>query len=457
MIKIHILAILILTSSILSGQKEFSLDQAIDFAVQNNKTLLAKKLDIREAQADIDGYTSQALPQINGAVDYQYFFEVPAQPVPDFITPSVYGILFNENVLEPRDLGPPTTSTISFNQPHNLTGKIEASMMVYDGAYRYGIKAAKMYKDLTSKQINASEYEVKSDITKAYLNCLITMENIDVLDSNIKVLTKSLSDMKAMYDAGFVESLDVDRLQLSFDNLITNKVNLLELTKLSRNVLKFQMGYPLNEEIILTEDLELLVNQMKLENLDNLNIDFSKRPEYDVIEQGLELNDLDYLRNRAAYMPSVRAFGSFQRSLQRANLFDNDEASWIPTSLAGLSINIPIYDGGDKKSKIQITKINSERLMLQKSSFEDGVQLQAINAQIAVRNASNTLESRTKALEMNESIYERVNIKFTEGVGSSVEVSQAEASLYEAQGAYIQALFDLVIAKADLDIALGNI
>ena len=439
------------------AQEEFSLDQAISYAIENNKSLRAKKLDVEDAEADIDGYASIAYPQITGGVDYQYYFEVPAQPVPDFITPSVYGILFQEGVIPSRDLGPPTVSQLSFFQPHNLTGKIDASIQVYDGSYRYGLKGAKMYRDLIKKEINASAYEVKSMVTKAYLNCLITDENITIVEDNLSVVSKSLDELKAMYEEGFVESLDVDRMQLSFDNLNTSLTNLTEVSKLSRNLLKFQMGFPISEELVLTEDLEVIVNELSLTLASDLEIDFSKRPEYEVIEKGIEINDLDYLRNRATYLPTVRAFGSFQRSLQRENLFDSDEAGWIPTSLAGLSINIPIYDGGNKRSKIEKTKIRAQKLMLQKEEFQSGVRMQVSNSYISLINAFNTLENTRSSLEMNESIYERVNIKFREGVGSSVEVTQAESSLYQAQADYINAIYDVVNAKTDLDIALGEL
>ncbi len=439
------------------GQKEFSLEQAIVYAEENNKTLQAKKLDVNDAEQDIKSVLSGALPQVNAGIDYQYYFAVPAQPIADFITPSVYNVLFEENVIARKDLGPPTISTISFFQPHNLTGKVEAKMLVYDGAYRYGIKGAKLFKELTQKQIDATAYTTKSNVTKAYLNCLITTENIQILDNNIKILAKSLNDTKAMYDAGFVESLDVDRLQLTYDNLTTQSTNLSELMKLTKNLLKFQMGFPINDDIMLTDDIQSMINDLKIDAGIMPDIDYNKRPEFELMEMGEQLNELDYLRNKAAYLPTVRAFVSAQESLQRSNLFNNDQAGWIPTSVGGLAINIPIYDGGSKKANIAKTRIEADRIQIQKEEFKSAVNMQVNNAFISINNANNTLENRKKALKMNESIYKRVNIKFVEGVGSSVEVSQAEASLFDAQANYINALYDLISAKSDLDIALGDI
>ena len=110
------------------SQTSLTLQEAIEYAIKNNNALQAKKLDIATSDQDIKNVLSASLPQINAGVDYQYYFNVPAQPVADFITPSVYGVLFQENVIPERELGPPAVNTISFFQPHNLTGKVEASM-----------------------------------------------------------------------------------------------------------------------------------------------------------------------------------------------------------------------------------------------------------------------------------------------------------------------------------------
>jgi len=170
-----------------------------------------------------------------------------------------------------------------------------------------------------------------------------------------------------------------------------------------------------------------------------------------------QLNDLDLKRNKAGYYPTLKAFASFQQSLQRTNLFDNDQTGFLPTGLLGFSINVPIYDGGEKSAKIQKVKLNIEKTNIQKAEFTRGMILQVRNSQVALRNAKRNLENRKNALEMTQSIFDRTKIKFTEGVGSSVEVTQAEGNLYQAQAEYISALYDVLESKVDLDIALGEL
>ena len=129
----------------------------------------------------------------------------------------------------------------------------------------------------------------------------------------------------------------------------------------------------------------------------------------------------------------------------------------MPTGVIGLQLNVPIYDGGATSANIQKVKVNIEKVNVQKEEFSRGMQLQVQNAQLSMANAKRNLENRRSALEMTESIYNRTKIKFTEGVGSSVEVTQAENSLFNAQAEVISALYSVLEAKIDLDIALGNL
>lgn len=445
-----------LSSLIVTGQQSFALDEAIAYGLENSNAIKMGNIDVESANYDIKEVKSIGMPSVTGGIDYNYYFYVPLQPVEDFIGPSVYQILEAEN-LATAPTGPPQTFELGFVQPHALTAKVGVNQLIFDGSYLYAIKGAKLYKELSKKQMDATEQTIKADITKAYLATLIARENLTNIEDNIKTLTTSLTEVKAMYEAGFMESLDVDRLQLSYDELAIQKENVLEFINLSDNLLKFQMGYPIDDDILLSETIEGLVTKFDAETSLAFDMNPAQRAEFRLLEATQDLNSIDLKRNKAAYYPSVAGFASYQQSLQRQNLFDSDEVGFLPTGVVGLGVNIPIYDGGEKSAKIQKVKLNMEKVELQKTEFERGMKLQVRNAETSYRNAKRMLENRKKALAMNESIYNRTKIKFTEGVGSSIEVTQAENSLYSAQNQYISALYDLLQAKVDLDIALGTL
>jgi len=457
-LKLSVLISVMMVTSLAYSQESFTLQEAIDYALENSNALKLKQKDISIAQADIKEFKSIGMPKVSGSVNYQYFFYVPQQPVTDFISPSVYEVLFQESVLERRELGAPDVFELAFVQPHQLTGGIEASALVFDGSYLVGLKAAKLYKELVAKEVNATEQEIKSNVTKAYMAVLIAEENIEVIQNNITTVEKSLNETKILFQEGFVESLDVDRLTLSYNNLNTELEKLLGLVTISKNLLKFQMGMSIESDIILEEEIDILVDSYKLENekLEG-SFDFSLRAEYNILSTSRELNLLDLSRHKKGYLPSVRLFANASENLQRSNLFDGNEASWLPSAAAGIGINIPIYDGGEKSARIQKARINIDKVDIQIDEFKRSMNMQVMNSRQALLNAQKTVINTRKALEINERIYEKTQIKFKEGVGSSVELIQAEASLYKAQGSYIGALYDLITARTDLDIALGKL
>ena len=456
--KTTILLSVLLLTCVMEAQQSFTLEEAVAFGLENQSSQKLSDFEIESANQDIKEFRSIGMPKLSGGIDYNYYYYIPKQPIDDFISPAVYAVLAAEG-LPTTTQGPTETFELAFVQPQQLNLGLNASMQIFDGSYLYGLKAAKLYRELVKKQKDASEDEIKSNITKAYLSILIAKENEKTLSDNILTIQKSLSEVSAMYEAGFMESLDVDRLQLSFDNLTTQLESVTGLIELSYNLLKFQMCYPLDDEIQLSESIEALITKFDANSKTDLQIEISpeKRAEFQVLNTTQELNNLDLKRNKAGYYPTVSAFASFQETLQRSNLFDNQQTGFLPTGLLGFNINIPIYDGGDKSAKIQKVKLNIEKTNLQKSEFARAMTLQVRNSQIALKNAKRNLQNRKKALDMTQSIYDRTKIKFNEGVGSSVEVTQAEGTLYKAQAEYISALYDVLQSKVDLDIALGDL
>ncbi len=454
--KLFILGLCILWTFTIVGQRSFSVDEAQAYAIANSIETKKNQINSMDANARVKEFKSIGMPTVNAFVNYQYYPAVPTQPLQDFISPSIYGVLFEEGVIPQRDLGPPDVFNFTFVLPNQLSGGIEAKQLLFDGSYLYGLKAAKFYRELVQREADVTEFNIKNQVLKAYASILIAEENKKVISQNIENIKKSLDEFDALYKNGFAEVLDVERLTLSYDNLNNELAKIDQLILLSKNLLKFQMNYPLNEDIQLKESLnELIAKYEVLAIVDDEEISFTNRPEYGVIETGQMLNELDYKRTKAGYLPSARAFASAQANLLRNNLFDNDETGFIPQAVVGVSLNIPIYDGGDKSAKLQRIKLNQEKTEQDKYQFEQSVRLQTQNAKIQYAMALTSMTNGKKALDINQSIYNKTLIKFKEGIGSSLEVTQAESSLLQAQAAYTNALYDQLNAIIQLKEASG--
>ncbi|MDX1666032.1 MAG: TolC family protein, partial [Saprospiraceae bacterium] len=175
------------------------------------------------------------------------------------------------------------------------------------------------------------------------------------------------------------------------------------------------------------------------------------RPDYQLAEIGLELNRINIKRYKVAYLPTLRLFGAYQQTFQSDS---KRERFWAPASYLGLRLSVPIFDGLYKKTKIQMAELAFQKSQNDIRSLERSIRLEVHNARVMYLNARRRLDSRRDNLELAERIYRTTQTKYREGVGSSLEIVQAEQALYDAQSNHLQALYDFLMAKATLDNAM---
>ncbi|MEM8907304.1 MAG: TolC family protein, partial [Bacteroidota bacterium] len=338
---------------------------------------------------------------------------------------------------------------------NNFNLGLTLNTLVFDGSYFAGLRAARVFKDYVSQQLLSTEQTVKNQVIEAYLPALLVDESLVILKKDISNLEKILMETRETYKAGFVEQLDVDRLDLSLANLMVEKSNLERQKQLAINSLKYTMGFPMNQELEVVDDLATLLEEATNEQLAG-NINFYNRPEYKVAEYGIRLSELNIDLYKAGYLPVVNAFASYQYGYQGNQLFRGEDGFWVPTALAGLRVNIPIFDGFEKRAKIDRAKIGLANARRDKTELERVITLEVTNARTQYNEAQEQLSSQEKNLALAEKIYNTTKVKYREGVGSSLELTQAEQALYQTQQNKVQAMYQLLLAKKRLEIALGN-
>ncbi len=448
---LFIIALLLANLTIQAQEgRAFSLEEAVQYAQTNHSSIKTAQLNTAAAKAEVKELRAIGIPQVNGAIDYSYYVDLPTQLIPNdaftFDLPPPLGPL-----PEPE----PGFSATQFGTRQNLTFDINASWLAFDGSYFVGLKAAKGFVELTKRQGDLTSYQLKDIVTKAYLTVLIVEENKKVINKNIANLTQLTKETQAFYDNGLVEQLDVDRLKLSIANLQTELEALNRQSEIAYNLLKFQMYYPMEDEILVSDSLDALLSEPNSEELEG-DIDVTKRIEYNLLNQNVDLNKLNTKRFMSGYLPSLSAFAVHQQVLQRDDLFDGNSPGFFPTTIVGLKLNVPIFDGLKKSAQIQKSKIEVQKFEFQLQDFERGATLEVLNARGTYKNAKTRLENQEKNLALAEKIMNQTRIKYKEGVGSSIEMTQAEQELYRTQANRLNALYEVVLAKTDLDKALGK-
>ena len=219
-----------------------SLTQAIHYAIQNHVDILNAKDDELIAKKDVNEIIGLGLPQLKGNADMQYFFEIPTQFLPDFITPVVYQVLLDENLVPSDNSGPSEVFPAQFGTSYTASAGVEASQLLFDGRYLIGLKAVKTFQEISKKTVEQVKIEKAVEVSKAYYTVLVSEERMGIIEANETRLKSLYNEMKAMYEIGFVEKLDVDRIELSYNDIVFEKEKVKNLLSLSLLVLKFQMG-----------------------------------------------------------------------------------------------------------------------------------------------------------------------------------------------------------------------
>lgn len=202
---------------------------------------------------------------------------------------------------------------LRFQQEYSSNAAFSVNQLLFDGTYMVGLRASKAFMGMSDLLKQKALIDVQLHVAKAYVAAVSTQKNLDLIQTNINLLEKSLHDVTEMNKEGFVETLDVDRLTLSLRNLQLQKVKLENAILITKNALKMQMGLPLETQIELTDDLEKLENSLSINDITKSSFSSRNRIEHKLLEQSITLGNLDKQRYKASSLPSLVGFYQNQK------------------------------------------------------------------------------------------------------------------------------------------------
>ncbi len=434
----------------------FSLAQAVDYAMKNQKDVVNAQLDEEISHQKVIETVGMGLPQVSASFDLKDYEKILTQLFPDFISPSVYGILYDENLIPNKKDVSGRLFPVQFGTRWNATAGISASQLLFSPSYLIGVKASKTYRELFRKNLQRTKIETAVAVTKAYYSLLLVKERKKVLEANKIRLQKLFSDAKTIYENGFNEKIDVDRLQVAYNNIQSENENFERLIELSEMTLKFQIGLPQNAALKLTDSLDISSIKNFQPEIDKT--DPSKRIEYNILKNQQELQQYNVKRFKSQYIPNLVAYGSLNTSAQRSefNIF-NSAYRWYPTGIIGATLSLTLFDGAQRESKIKQEKLTLKKIDNEIINLENAVNIDVKSSRSNLLHSISSLKIQDENLALATSIASTAKLKYEQGVGSNLEVLDAETSLKEAQVNYYNALYDAFIAKIDLDKSLGNL
>ncbi|MDN3202794.1 TolC family protein [Algoriphagus sediminis] len=435
---------LLIAGGIASAQTDvlqLNLMESLEYALENNVDAKNAKLELLVSKATVKETMADGLPQINGSFNLNYNPEIPVVFLPNeppFGDPSI-----------PSDVIP---ARFGVNYSSGLG--VTVSQMIFDGSFFVGLRAAKTLNELTQFDLEKTENDVIEAVKKAYYGVLVNQRRIELAEANLNRLDDLLAETKALNEAGFSEKIDVTRIQVQRNNTSSSLARAQTAYEISKQLLKLNMGLPKEYDIEITETLQELNPEEELNTL--LAMEGMRRVEEDQLQKNLELTRLDFKNNHAQYMPKITFNGNYQRSGAGNSLSGTyNSINWFSSSLLGVTMSIPIFDGLAKSARIQKNRIQMQQLENQQFFLQDNIALEIYQAKQNLRNDIEILRVQNENMKLAQEVFDIAQIKYNEGVGSNLELVDADAALKDAEINYLSSLYDGLIAKVDLERALG--
>ncbi len=420
----------------------YDLQGCIDFAIRNQESVKFAQMNVGTAEAEVGENIARGLPQIKANASFQDNFQIPRSFVPAF--------LFDNTA--PADLFVP----VRFQPKFSGNAAIQLDQLIFDFSYLQGLKAARQYVDLQQVQLKLSKADVAAAVSKAYYGVLVSRERIGLVEQNYQRLDTLLRETQALYQNGFAELLDVQRIEVAYNNISVERQKAQGALMLAKQILQYQMGMPVRDSLILSGTLKEVV--LDPSAYTGSNATPKSRIEYQLLEKQKALQDINFKYQKSLYYPSlsgVLAYGS-NTGVNNFGDYWKFSQNWFGFGYYGINLRIPIFDGFKKKHTFAKTQIEVDKINLQMSQFERSNDFQVLQAQTYFAESVLTLQNQKRNMELAAEVARVTKIKYQNGVGANLEVVNAEADYKEAETNYFTTLYEALIRKIDLDRALGN-
>ncbi len=420
------------------SQRSFKMEEAITFALDSNATALNAQRDIAKAIKRKWETTATGLPQVNAGVDYSYQIRQQLSLLPEELRGGPEGQFF----------------PVAFSPKNTATATVTLTQLIFDGSYLVGLQAAKTFLEFSENANEKTQLEVRKGVINAYGGVLLAQESIKILDKNIATLKENVKETRIIFENGFAEEEDVEQLQITLLSLENQRANAVRMETIARQMFNLTIGIDINEPVTFVDNLEsLAVPALAL--LDT-NVSVDQNIDYKIATNLTEQRELELKLEKSKALPSLAGFinlGTFA-GRNEFDFFDGDQ-QWFASSIAGFSLNVPIFSSGMRNARTAQAEIALEQAETDRKETEQQIYLAYESAKGDHELAIDNYTTAQKNLALAERIESKNQIKFTEGISTSFDLRQAQTQLYQVQQELLQSMLQIITTKADLETVLN--
>ncbi|MFD3001533.1 TolC family protein [Pontibacter toksunensis] len=417
--------------------KELTLQESIQYALSNNQDVKKATYDEQIAAQVIRETKSVGLPQVTASGGLDYFPALPTQILP--------GALAGQ---------PGEDIPVQFGKDYNVKGNVQLTQLLFNKSYFVGLQAAKTTQDLYQLRKEMVKEDLIYNIGTAYLQALQTKEQFNTIEANLERLTQLERIMQLQYENDLVKKVDVNRIKVSRINLQNQQQSLSTVFEQQKNYLKFFIGMPLDQEIAL-QDATISLEKVLPGTVDAATA-ATRKIQFQLLNTQKQLTSLQEKNIKAGYYPSLAAYGQYGYQTQRNELFDSS-IPYFKSSVVGLQLNIPIFDGFKKDAQVKQAQLEQKKLEQDLNKFTENTSATLTNAISQLQNSEDTIEAQQQNVKLAQEVYDTTNQLYKEGLSPLTDLLEAEVQLREARTNLNNEVLKFKIAQLNYLQATGEL
>ncbi len=434
-----LLLLLTVLSTLLAAQTNqpiiINLDQAINLALEKNADLKIASMEVNKSEQKLREARSGLFPKLDINGQYQRYIDKPVI----FLPP-----------------GSPFGQTLTIGSDNSYSAAASLSVPLFAWSLYEGIGLASDALTISQESYRSIKNKVVSDVKKAFLSVLLTRETKDVMEQSLKNAEDNFENIKRLNAAGQLSDYDVLRAEVQVENLKPTVLQMQNNYFLSIDALKVAIGLDANQNIDVTGNMDFEEPYKVPSQQDVIDELIKNNPQLSILENQVKLNDRNVSLEQSAYLPTLSGFGNYQYQAQ-ANDFQFSDYNWVKTFVLGLQLQVPIFNGFRTQARVNQAEIGLNQAEEQKRNITEALKTQALSILYRVKQAVKRIEGQNKTVDQASQGYEIAKRRLENSLATQLEVNDAELALRQAKLNKLQAIYDLKVAEADLDNALGRI
>lgn len=405
-----------------------TLQNCIQYALFHQPLIQQSILDEEITERSVKSRLADWFPQINFNYNLQHNYQLPVSIIQG--------------------------NTVQLGLKNTSSGQFSVTQTIFNRDVLLASSTANDLIEQSRQRTISNKISIVVNVSKAFYAVLLVLQQNQLLNDDIIRLNRSLEDAHNQYKAGVVDKTDYERASISLNNAKAEKRQAEESLKTSYSFLKEQMGYPADSRINLAYDSTKMETEAFIDT--NQTINYENRIEYQLLQSQREILRANILYNDWGFLPSLHAFGNYNLNYQN-DVFSKLYERMYPNSFIGLTLTFPIFEGGRRYQDIKIARLELTRSDYDISSFRNTANTQYIQALGSYKSNLNNYYILKQNLELARDVYNTIELQYRAGVKTYLDVITAETDLRTTQINYINALFQVLSSKLDVQRALGII